>query len=160
MKGFLKYKVLMKSRLVGGQYRLTRLLKTAAGSTAAPAAALREAWEEQELSSGVGAEQCEIRRGGRAGHWRPMQVHRYLPKLQRVKKQLGLKPAPPLVAVPRNLGPVQLCHHQPLEQQENRSDLTLWVRGRGGAVRRALAAEPGSRGLPGTWQDTGHTGQR
>lgn len=39
-------------------------------------------------------------------------INRYLLNLQRPKKQLGQKPAPPLSWVPRSLGPVRPCYNQ------------------------------------------------
>lgn len=72
MKGLLKYKVLMKSCLVGEQYRLTRLLKksrlkdqsTSSGSFQGLGVASALLWHGVVL--------FEIQRGRRAGNCRPM----------------------------------------------------------------------------------------
>lgn len=72
VKGLLKYKVLMKSCLVGEQYRLTRLLKKSC---------LKDQSTSSRSFQGLGvasvllwhrAEWFEIQRGGRGGNCHPM----------------------------------------------------------------------------------------
>lgn len=71
VKGFLKYKVLMKSCLVGEQYRLTHLLKKVLFKVRKHQLQVFQR-EEQVLSYGRGAEQYEIQRDRRAGNRHPM----------------------------------------------------------------------------------------
>lgn len=72
MKGLLKYKVLMKSCLVGEQYRLTRLLKKSG---------LKDQSTNSRSFQGLGVASAllwhrvdlfEIQGGGRAGNCHPM----------------------------------------------------------------------------------------
>lgn len=117
MKGLLKYKVLMKSCLVGEQYHLTRLLKKSC---------LKDQSTSSRSFQGLGvasvllwhrAERFEIQRRESRELSSHALINRYLLNLQRLKKQLGQKPTPSLSWVPRGLG---LCYnqHQPRNCRE------------------------------------------
>lgn len=120
VKGFLKYKVLMKSCLVGEQYCLTRLLKKVF---------FKVPKDQLQVFQRPGRSKCspmaykqssmKSREAGEQGTLVPCFDMQVFLNLQRAKKQLGQKPTPSFVSLLGNLGPVQPCcnQRQPLEQQ-------------------------------------------